>query len=108
MPTNKERSDRIKMCFNYVIEYGKNADDPTAAVTDILTDLRHFSDANGVHFYKACERSYEFYLKEQKPDPIKVEIEVHGGVAYCYDPPDGVQVEIIDHDNIEAEKEDQE
>lgn len=38
-----------------------------------------------------------------KPEPRKVIVEVYGGVAevtYC---PPGVEVEIIDHDNEEAE-----
>ena len=35
----------------------------------------------------------------ERLEPRKVKIDVRGGVAYCDNPPDGVEVEIIDHDN---------
>lgn len=31
--------------------------------------------------------------------PLKVKVEVRGGVAYCDNPPHGVDVEIVDYDN---------
>lgn len=40
--------------------------------------------------------------RELGGDMLKVEIEVSGGVAECTSCPKGVEVEIIDHDDIEA------
>lgn len=37
----------------------------------------------------------------------RVVVEVSGGVAEVTECPDGVDVDIVDHDNIEAEKEDE-
>lgn len=36
-------------------------------------------------------------------EKLKVTIEVSGGVAECTDCPEGVEVQIIDHDDLEAE-----
>jgi len=38
---------------------------------------------------------------KSKPSPLIVKIEVLGGVAYLVEKPPGVEVQIIDHDNVD-------
>lgn len=97
---------RIIHCLLAVDDYRYYpGNDLTNHVTDMLTDLRHFCDLNDVPFHGCLDSSYILYLKERqraeptKPEPIKVVINVRGGVAYCDNTPAGVEVEIIDHDN---------
>ena len=35
------------------------------ALRDLLTDIRHLSDANGLDFFKALDGSYEVYCEER-------------------------------------------
>lgn len=43
--------------------YGKTVDD--ANITDLLTDLRHWCEANGVSFHDAVEMSSKHYEAER-------------------------------------------
>lgn len=62
---------------------------------------RVFVDDNGGLW---LERELTLVDDEEGPAPkLKVTVEVTGGVAEVTDCPDGVEVEIIDHDNLEAE-----
>ena len=36
------------------------------ALRDLLTDLRHYSDANDLDFFKALDGSYEVYCEERQ------------------------------------------
>ena len=36
-------------------------------IVDILTDLRHYCDANCLNFHAALAESSEFYRKEKRP-----------------------------------------
>lgn len=39
------------------------------ALRDLLTDLRHYSDAHGLDFFKALDGSYEVYCEERQEHP---------------------------------------
>lgn len=43
-------------------------EDSQAAITDLLTDIRHFCDWFPVDFHKALEFSYEHYEAEKRED----------------------------------------
>ena len=38
------------------------------ALTDMLTNLRHYADAHGLNFFKALDVSYLHYLQEKKEE----------------------------------------
>jgi hypothetical protein len=46
--------------------------DDETNLTDTLTNLRHWADANDVDFYRALDSSYEHYLVE-KDTPLDEE-----------------------------------
>lgn len=44
------------------VDYQRNM----AAITDMLTTLRHYSDVHGLSFFQALDMSYEHYLSDLK------------------------------------------
>ena len=36
------------------------------ALRDLLTDVRHYSDAHGLDFFKALDGSYDVYCEERR------------------------------------------
>ena len=42
-------------------------DDPTTLVTDMLTDLMHFSQQNGIRFDRRFEMARQHYEEEREP-----------------------------------------
>lgn len=65
---NHARSNRIYGVMEKYREYGAdgnlNHNDKEECVTDILADLRHYCDENGVDFHQACDMSYQHYNAE--------------------------------------------
>lgn len=45
--------------------------DPEDAVADLLADLMHFADRNGVNFNHELKRARWHYHEETRPDPCK-------------------------------------
>lgn len=41
------------------------AEDPTTALTNMITNLRHWADYSGAKFYDAVNDSYDRYLQER-------------------------------------------
>jgi hypothetical protein len=39
------------------------------ALRDLLTDVRHYSDAHDLDFFKALDGSYEVYCEERREQP---------------------------------------
>ena len=56
--------DRITEIILHVRGY--EPEDAEAAITDMLTDIRHFCDWFPVDFHKALEWSYEHYEAEKR------------------------------------------
>ena len=45
--------------------YENNGSEIDTAITDLLTDLRHYADSHGVDFHKVLDMSYQHYLAEK-------------------------------------------
>ncbi len=57
-----DNSHRAKTFGKALESYGSG--NPQEALIDLLTDARHWSDANGEDFYIALDASYDHYIHE--------------------------------------------
>jgi hypothetical protein len=55
--------NRIRKSFD---RYAPSNSSPTEAITDLLTDIRHYSDRYNVDFFACLDTSYRHYLEERK------------------------------------------
>ena len=64
---NENRVDRADHVLRLYAEIeGSEAyeDDAESLLCDLLTDLRHWADANGLDIYRGLDMSYTHYLAE--------------------------------------------
>jgi len=64
-PTLTQRAcERIRGCARAEEHYRESLDD-SCMIRDMLTDIRHFCDTEGVDLFRAIDASYEVYLVEK-------------------------------------------
>jgi hypothetical protein len=61
------KSTRQKKTLLALMTKSETPDDLQSALRDILTDLRHITDANNLDFHSALDGSYVAYCKERTP-----------------------------------------
>lgn len=57
-------AQRIRSLPELVEHYRESGDD-SCFVRDVLTDLRHFCELEGLDLYRALDASYQVYLEER-------------------------------------------
>jgi hypothetical protein len=61
------KDDRMHVLEATIEKYGTNGDTGTeAAISDLLTDLRHYCDEHEIDFEDRLEGSLDVYLEEQE------------------------------------------
>ena len=66
-PENQLRAERILCAATAVEAYRDNMEDPAAIAADMLADLRHYCDTNGLDFADCDRRGRDHYTNEQEP-----------------------------------------
>ena len=56
------RAELISAMVNHTFSY---PDEPDKVLEMVLADVRHFADANGLHFDEHERRSYDLYLEDR-------------------------------------------
>lgn len=62
----KNAAKRMRRTISAVMRRG--GADKHNAVRDLLTDVRHYCEAEGVNFYNAAKGAYQVYLEERTAD----------------------------------------
>jgi len=72
MPANESRNDFQQMSIDRITRaiqsekhYRETDDSPQQQLRDLLTDIRHYAEANKLDLYAAIDGSYDVYLEER-------------------------------------------
>jgi hypothetical protein len=63
---NRSNAERAARAARALKDYGLN-DDPFAAITDLLTDVRHFCDSRRIGFANQDRLANDHFLYERTP-----------------------------------------
>jgi len=64
MPTNKDRAERARKALEVYVELNCNDDDPSASITDLVTDLIHLTDEYSLAFDDITDMAWMHYGAE--------------------------------------------
>lgn len=69
MSTPTQATNRIRRILKAHFDLKSTGNEPREALTDLLTDARHYADTALLDFFGALDESYQHYLEERSPVP---------------------------------------
>jgi hypothetical protein len=70
-PLNAKRAKRAETVLRAYERWNRNDYEPETAAVDVIADLMHFADREGLDFDELFNRAQRHYLNEVQPDDLE-------------------------------------